>query len=142
MNCKSMDSYKNPYSTGAFTSVLVWNTVYPDREIQVPDKLDVILVDIPNSNVLECIRDKFPREYDVLKNIILEGDIEQFRKNGIKYFAIPNDYEGIPEFIKPFINYDLIISRNIGTFLPIKDALGMPGVKGKDKLYFSNIIDM
>ena len=143
MNCKEPEHYANPYSEGAVTSVLVWNTIYPDREIQLPDKLDVILVSIPDEKCLECIKDKFPREYDVIKNTILNGDIEQFRTKGIKYLAIPNDYERIPEFIKPFINYDLIISRNISTFLPIKDALGMPGIKGKDKkTYFSNIIDM
>lgn len=142
MNCKTIDAYANPYSQGAVTSVLVWNAIYPDREIQLPDKLDVVLVSIPNSQALDCIKDNFPREYNILKNTILEGGIEQFRKNGIKYFAIPNDYEGIPEFIKPFINYDNIIARNIGTFLPIKDALGLPGVKGKDKTYFSNIIDI
>lgn len=143
MNCKHPSAYANPYSQGAVTSVLVWNTLFPDREIQLPDKVDCLNLHIPNVKVLDKIKNSYPKEYSIMKEYILEGDIESFRKNGIKYIALPNDYEGIPEFIKPFIDYDAIVSRNIGTFLPIQEALGLSTLLGSnDKSYFSNVIDI
>ena len=139
MNCKVPEAYKNPESMGQVTSVLVWNTICPNAEIMVPDKLDVVLVKIPNVQALEPIREKFPVEYDRINRLLLNGPVKSFREKGIKYIAIPNSLDKIPEWIIPLIDYNYIVSRNLGTFKPILESLGLPPIGSKSISYFSNI---
>ena len=139
MNCKVPEAYKRPETMGQVTSVLAWNTICPNAEIMVPDKLDVVLVKIPNEAALEPIKDKFPVEYDRINRLLLHGPVEGFRKNGVKYIAIPNSLDRIPEWIIPLIDYNYIVSRNLGTFKPILESLGLPPIGSKQISYFSNI---
>ena len=139
MNCKVPEAYKRPESMGQVTSVLAWNTICPNAEIMVPDKLDVVLVKIPNEAALEPIKDKFPVEYDRINRLLLHGPVEGFRKNGVKYIAIPNSLDKIPDWIIPLIDYNYIVSRNLGTFKPILESLGLPPIGSKSISYFSNI---
>ena len=139
MNCKDMEAYKNPYSMGQVLSVLAWNTVCPDDEIQVPDKLDVVLVKIPNAKALEPYRDKFPVQYDRIDRLLLNGPLKPFREKGVKYFAIPNKLDKIPDWIIPLIDYDYLSSRNIGTFKPILTSLEMPMIGSNKIEHFGNV---
>ena len=139
LNCKDIIAYKNPYSMPQVLSVLAWNAIYPEEEIMLPDKLDVIYVNIPNAEALEKIKKTFPYEYERMKTVLFEGSLSVFRDRGIKYLAIPNSYEGIPDFIKPFIDYEYIKSRNVNTFKPITDALGNMDIGTKANSHFSNI---
>lgn len=139
MNCKQDIAYKNPLSMPQVLSVLAWNTIYPEQEIMLPDKLDVIYTDIPNVDRLAIIKDTYPYEYDRMKRLLLEGPLDTFRDKGIRYLAIPNNIDGIPDFIKPFINFEYIKSRNLNTFTPILEALGNVNVGNKKNGHFSNI---
>ena len=139
MNCKQEVAYKNPYSMPQVLSVMTWNAIYPEREIMLPDKLDVVYINIPNVATLEKIRTTYPYEYNRIKTVLFEGSMDLFREKGIRYLAIPNNEPGIPDFIKPFIDYEYVKSRNINTFKPIVDALGNVDVGTKQNSHFSNI---
>jgi hypothetical protein len=139
MNCKQEIAYKNPLSMPQVLSVLAWNTIYPEQEIMLPDKLDVILTKIPNVQTLDIIKDTYPYEYKRIKTLLLEGDLDTFREKGVRYLAIPNNIDGIPDFIKPFIDFEYIKSRNLNTFSPIMEALGNVNVGNKKNGHFSNI---
>ena len=139
MNCKVREAYKNPESMGQHLSVLAWNTIYPEQEIMLPDKLDVVLVKIPNAEAIADMKLKYPYEYDRITRLLLNGPIEKFRKDGIKYLAIPNNIDGIPEFILPYVDYDYIVSRNLGTFRSIREALQMPDIGKNKQTFFTNI---
>lgn len=139
MNCKDPIAYKNPYSMPQVLSVLAWNAIYPEQEIQLPDKLDVVYTKIPNVATLDKIKDTHPYEYDRIKRILLEGSLDTFRDKGVRYLAIPNNVDGIPDFVKPFIDYEYIKSRNLNTFKPITEALGNTDVGSNQNSHFSNI---
>lgn len=139
MNCKVQEAYKNPMSMGQVLSVLAWNTICPDNEIMVPDKLDVVLTKIPNADALEPIREKFPTEYNRIKTYLLEGVGSPFKDKGIKYIAIPNSLDRVPEWIIPLIDYDYISSRNLGTFAPILASLGLPQIGSRERNHFGNV---
>lgn len=144
MNCKVPKAYKNPMSQGSVKGPLLWNMIFPENEIMIPDKLDTVIIKIKNEESLSVIKDKFPREYDILVNEVLHGPIEEFHKD-LTYLALPNNGEPIPEFIRPFIDVDKIISRNIGTFLPVKEALGFvtgEASKSQGLSYFTNVLDV
>lgn len=138
MNCKDPIAYKNPMSMGQVLSVLAWNTIYPGQEIMVPDKLDVVLVRIPNEQAIAKMKETHPTEYHNIVTYLLNGP-EPFKTKGIKYLAIPNNIDGIPEFIRPYIDYDYISARNLGTFRPITESLGFDTVGNSDIQHFSNI---
>lgn len=141
-NCKVEKAYKNPMSQGAVKGPLLWNILYPNNEILIPDKLDMLIIKIRSEQDLEVIRDKFPREYSILKNDVFHGPIKEFHSD-LTYLALPNNGDPVPEFIRPFIDIDKIISRNIGTFLPVQEALGMVSGIGKQGLsYFTNVINV
>lgn len=148
MNCKGIPGYKNPYSMGQVLSVLVWNIMFPDDEIMTPDKLDIVLVDIPKVETLDKIKNNFPDEYEKLLKVFdycpddpshTDGMKKIFAEKGIKYFALPNSLDKIPDFIIPFINVEYIKSRNISTFQPILDSLDSEFIGTKQVKRFSNI---
>ena len=139
MNCKQREAYKNPDSMGQVLSIMVWNTIYPEQEILLPDKVDVVLLKIPNEESILGMKAKYPYEYDRITRLLFNGGFDKFKNDGIKYMALPNNIPGIPEFIIPYIDYDYVVSRNIGTFKSIREALQLQDI-GKDKqTFFSNI---
>lgn len=139
MNCKDPAAYKKPESMGQVLSVLAWNTICPDDEIMVPDKLDVALMKIPNVEALEPIKNKFPEQYHRIKTYLLEGSVKRFREKGVKYIAIPNSIDKIPDWMIPLIDYDYISSRNLGTFAPILASLDLPQIGSNKQNHFGNI---
>lgn len=139
MNCKQREAYKNPDSMGQVLAVLAWDTIYPEQEILLPDKLDVVRVKIPNAETIKDMQYKYPKEYERIVKYLLNGPVEKIRKDGLQYLAIPNNIDGIPDFIIPYIDIDYVVSRNLGTFRSIRESLQMQDI-GKDKqTFFSNI---
>ena len=144
MNCKVPKAYKDPMSQGSVKGPLLWNILFPENEIMIPDKLDTVIIKIKDEQSLDIIKDNFPREYEILVNEVFRGPIKEFHKD-LTYLALPNNGEPIPEFIRPFIDIDKIISRNIGTFLPVKEALGFvagEASKTHGLSYFTNVLDV
>ena len=139
MNCKVPEAYADPYSQGQVLSVLAWNVMFPDNEIMPPDKLDVILMNMPNKESIKDLEKVDKALYDRLIKNIYDGPIEAFRRRGIVYLAIPNNIEEIPDVVKPYINYDYITSRIIGTFRSILDSLDIPAIGSNSMSHFSNI---
>lgn len=142
MNCKVLKAYKNPMSQGSVKGPMLWNIIYPENEIMIPDKLDIVIIKIRSEKDLDIIKDTFPKEYNRLVNDVFNGPVKELHSD-LTYLALPNNGEPIPQFIIPFIDIDKIISRNIGTFLPVEEALGLVTGNGSQGLsYFTNIIDV
>ena len=144
MNCKSPRAYSNPDTQGAVLGPMLWNVAFPENEIEIPDKLDVVILNNVTLEQLETMEAKFPNEVDRIRKFIFNGPQKKhFEEKGLVYLALPNDGSGIPELFIPFINVDKIVTRNIGTFEPVMDALGIPMVSGsKDYKYFGNILNI
>lgn len=143
MNCKVAKVYADPYSQGAYTGPLLWNLMYPSNVIMVPDKCDVVFINIPSEKVLdEKLTPYFPKEADVIRRNIFHGGIKQFEEKGIKYLALPNDGNKIPEWVMPVIDEERIVTRNSGTFYPVLKALTFITVKAGDNEYASNILNV
>ena len=144
MNCKSPRAYSNPDTQGAVLGPMLWNVAFPENEIEIPDKLDVVILNNVTLEQLETMEAKFPNEVDRIRKFIFNGPQKKhFEEKGLVYLALPNDGSDIPELFIPFINVDKIVTRNIGTFEPVMDALGIPMVSGsKDYKYFGNILNI
>jgi hypothetical protein len=143
MNCKVAKSYKDPYSQGAFTGPLLWNLINPDNVIMIPDKCDVVFINIPNEKVLdEKLAPYFPKEADIIRRNIFHGGIPQFEQKGVSYLALPNDSSPIPEWVYPVIDTERIVTRNSGTFYPVLKALTFTTITAGDNEYSSNILNV
>ena len=145
MNCKSPKAYSNPDTQGAVLGPMLWNTTFPENEIMIPDKLDVVILNgVKEEEFVAKMGDKYPDKVDRIVRFIFNGpQKEHFANKGLVYLALPNDGSNIPELFIPFINTGKIITRNIGTFEPVMDALGVPMTAGsKDYKYFGNILNI
>lgn len=144
MNCKQPIAYKEDrrMSMGQVLSVLLWNTLYPTNVISLPDKLDVVLIKIPNLQALEPIKKTHPEIYNRFDKYVFNGPIPQLAK-GVQYLALPNSTDPIPDWVLPYIDINRIISKNIGTFKPVTEALLFHTLKASQETdFFSNIVDI
>lgn len=143
MNCKVARSYAEPYSQGAFTGPILWNLLNSENLIMIPDKCDVVFISIPNERVLdEKLAPKFPKEAEIIRRNIFHGEIEQFKRNGVSYLALPNDDSKIPEWVYPVLDEERIVTRNMGTFYPVLKALTFITISAGDNMYSSNILNV
>ena len=143
MNCKVEKSYSDPYSQGAFTGPLLWNLINPDNVIMIPDKCDVVFLNLTSEKILdEKLAPKFPKEAEIIRRNIFHGGIPQFEKNGCKYLALPNDNTKIPEWVYPVLDEERIVTRNVGTFYPVVKSLSFITISTGDNEYASNILNV
>lgn len=142
MNCKAAKAYADPYSEGAFTGPLLWNLIYPDSEIMVPDKCDIVFISIPNEKVLmNKLGDKYPEIAETIRKNIFHSGIKGLEK-GLKYLALPNDGSLIPEWVLHVVDIERIVTRNAGTFYPVLKALTFTTVTAGDNEYATNILNV
>lgn len=144
MNCKQPIAYKEKtrMSQGAVLGVILWDTLNPNNVISLPDKLDMIHISIPNLEALEPIRDKYPIIYERMDKYVFNGPIPELAK-GLKYLAIPNNTDPMPDWVLPYVDINKIVSKNIGTFKPVTEALTFHTLKtSQETEFFSNIIDI
>lgn len=144
MNCKQPIAYdeKTRMSQGAVLGVLLWDTLNPNNVLTLPDKLDMIHINIPNLEALEPIREKFPKIYERMDKYIFNGPIPELAK-GLRYLALPNNTDPIPEWVLDFVDINKIVSKNIGTFKPVTEALNFHTLQASQETeFFSNIIDI
>lgn len=118
--------------------------MYPDNEISIPDKLDIVILNSVSLEQFETLEDEYPDMVERVRKYLFNGpQADHFKKKGLVYLALPNDGSDIPKCIIPFINVDKIITRNIGTFEPVMKALNVPMVSGgNDYKYFGNTLDI
>ena len=149
MNCKVARSYKSPYSQGAYTGPMLWNLIYQDNPILIPDKCDVVFLNIPSEKVLdEKLTPLYPKEADIIRREMFQSPIVELRETvlngGVKYLALPNDGSLIPEWVYQVIDTEKIVTRNTGTFYPVLSALSFITINtgSSGNTYSSNILNI
>lgn len=142
-NCKQAKAYAEPFSQGAYTGPVLWNALNPDNEILIPDKLDVVFINVPNEQTIdEKLGKDFPEWAEKLKNVVFHGGIKEFQTKGVKYLALPNGSEPIPDWVIPILDIERTVTRNIGTFYPVLKALTFVTVTAGDNEYMTNILEV
>lgn len=116
------------WSLPVFRASTVWNELYPDRKIYSLDRVKIIKLTITGLQDLEKIKDKYPEEYNLALNRIFKNEDPNIQKSGLKVIALPSTVKEIPEWIIPFIDYDLIISDVISSFQSVIDSLKIEGI--------------
>lgn len=140
---KSKDAYKMKYdnktgrsvsqawSLPVFRASTVWNELYPDNKIYSLDRVKLLKLTVTGLQDLDSIKNKFPKEYDMVYNNIFNSTSKDIANCGLKVIALPASVKQIPEWLIPLIDYDLIISDVISSFRSVIDALNIEDVNFK-----------
>ena len=141
MKVKQEGAYKKPFQEQSFRGAYAWNVIYPDQTIEFPDQIDVVLLNIPTLETIEDIKDKYPVEYKNIKERIFESRIDEVKKKGLMVLALPKKIKEIPEWCRPYIDYDSIVNANTSKMNSALESLGIQTIKtNSTTTHYSNII--
>lgn len=125
---KAEEAYAKPWSIQVFKGTAVWNELYPDNKISSLDRVNILKLTVTKPEDLEKIKERYPKEYEMVINKIYNSHNPEIQKVGLKLIAVPNTIKEIPEWLRPLIDYDIIISDVISSFRSILDALNIEEV--------------
>lgn len=140
---KELEGYKNPLAMEGVRGVIAWNYLFPDMEIQLPDKIDIIKVKMTTLDEIEPLKETNPKLYDRIVKYIFNNPNKDIAKKGIDIISLPHSVEKVPEWVMPYIDYDTIINDNVSKFNSVLESLGISIIKATStKKYFSNILNI
>lgn len=144
---KSMDSYENQGARiQGVKAAIAWNYVkcdLPGFDLGDRNAIDVIKVNV-NKDTLESIKDEYPEQYQKLceltdpKNQNLTDGLKvcDLFKGKLDTIALPKDLP-VPEWLRKLIDYQEIITDNLGNFPVSSAGIGQFGAK---KANYSNVV--
>ena len=139
--CKEAGAYKMPFSEQSFRAAYAWNVIFPDQQIEFPDTVDLIHLNIFRIEDIKELEEKEPQIYNNIKRYIFESKIEDVKKKALTVLALPKNIDRIPEWCIPYINYDKIITDNTGKLKSILESLGVQIIQTDSTTdRYSNII--
>ena len=139
--CKEAAAYKVPWSEQSFRGAYAWNMLYPDMGIEFPDTVDIVHLNIHKLEDIADLEKADKEMYNKIKRYIFESKLEEVRKKALTVLAIPKNVPNIPEWCRPYINYDKIINDNTSKMRPLLEALGVQIIQTDSTTdRYSNII--
>lgn len=131
-------AYADPLSNGGYRGAMLWNMLYPNNQIDLPDSFFLVKLTLTKENDLERIEDEYIR--NTIKTNIFESEEKRIRSKGAYILAIPRT-ENIPEWAIPFIDEDTIVGDTMRAFMGVMKALGICTISQQsDSEQFSNYI--
>lgn len=116
------ENYKNPFSILPFKATMIWNLMYPEHEINLPNKIKYVKVDINNyEHVVETLNND---ELISRFNKVFENENLLTATGGINAIAVPEGMDTIPETILPFVSIEEMVDLNTRAGTPILESLG------------------
>lgn len=135
---KAMSSYATPMGQQGIKASYAYNYILDKdgEQINLSQRNSILIIktDITKKNV-DKILEEFPDKYIKIKELL---DTEAY-KNGITSIALPLD-TNVPEWIKPFIDYNEIIQDNLRNF-PLEE-LGITKMNNDSKITHTNIVEL
>ena len=76
-----------------------------------------------------------------LNEYVFESKLEEVRKKALTVLAIPKNIPEIPEWCRPYINYDKIVNDNTSKMRALLESLGVQTIQTDSTTNrYSNII--
>lgn len=146
-NVKEDAAYADPGSEQSVRGAITWNLLYPDKMIERPSKVKLIKLNIFCEEDIKELQYVDKRAYDIIIDKIFHDTTGIFvvhgvdnktgkakvKIRGMQCIAIPTT-QTIPEWIKPYIDYNTMINTIMGPFKSVMELLKMPYIsEGKTK---------
>ena len=119
---KDIQAYDDPLKVSGLRGALIWNELYKDNEIILPDSFYLIKLKTHKRSDLDLIQDEEMR--NKIDELIFDNPEERIRTKGFYVFAIPRDTL-IPDWVKPCIDVDLMVEDIMRSFMGVVRALGI-----------------
>ncbi len=137
-----VEAYKNPFSEQGVRAVILWNYLYPDQEIVLPTKMDLVKLTLNDDRSLNHLRLTNKEMYDRVEKYILNNPNDKISSKGLDILAIPRNIDKIPEWLIPYIDYNTIVIDTISPFYSVLESIGLHTLTTSKKDYHSNILNM
>lgn len=133
----SIASYKEPYNQESIRGSVFWNTIFPEDEINFPNKINLFKIKIPNDydNVIEIIDNYIneknikinDKEYETFKIRLQEAfnNEKLFKQNEINVICFPKTLKKFPVYLMPFLNIESMVNKHLSSASTILDAIGI-----------------
>lgn len=132
-----LESYVNPYTIMSLRGTIAWNNLFPDDEISLPNKVNMLKLKIDDLNDIQDMDDV---QYNIIKSKIFDN--ENLSKYGMKILTIPKTVSKIPDFILPYIDIDTMVLDNIKPGIILLESLGFSTLDILTKQLPTNIINI
>ena len=142
VSVKELEAYSEPLKMQGVRAVIAWNYFYPNLEIDLPTKLDIVKLTLNEEKSINRLRMENPEMFKILNDKILNNPDKRISDKGLAVIAIPRNVDKIPEWLIPYIDYDTIAYNVLNKFYPVLESLGLDTIKTSKKEYFSNILNI
>lgn len=150
-----IESYKLPYQIMAVRGTIAWNILYPNKEITMPNKINLIKLDIPSYDyICEYIKNfnnnysNYQKNFDpidvdeYMKKINKIYSNEKMVKDGFNVIAIPQTEKKIPDFLIGLIDVKTMTNDNIKPGIIMLKSLGFKTLDVLTKQFPTNILSI
>ena len=133
-NAKELSAYAEPGSEQSVRGVLAWNSIYPETPIELPSKVKMLKLTIFKEEDIEPLKHTEPEIYKtIIKEIfhdrsnifvtkVVKNGKTSIKSKGFQVLAIPA-YSRIPDWVKPYIDYNSMIGSILSPFKSVTDLL-------------------
>ena len=139
LKINEFNAYKDPFRQQQVRGAVVWNEIYPDNPLEFPVSAsalklliskqdDIYDLQFTNPDIYEKIMLLF--DHDICKKVSKSGKVEN---RGIGVIMIPQG-EKIPDWCKPYIDYETIINSIIGKFKSVTNMLKIKNISVGKKI--------
>lgn len=140
INVKDVGAYADPLSNGGYRGAMLWNELYPDMQITLPDSFFLVKLTLTKPSDLDKVSDPVIREK--IQKFIFESPEQRIKSKGAYILGIPRG-KMIPEWAVPCIAEDLIVEDTMSAFMGVIRALGVTNIyQDSSSNKFSNYITL
>lgn len=132
------EAYKNPYRIAPFKGMIVWNSFFPEDPITPPTKISYVKLNITDFSQITDNKDLTPQQVEIFKELWSNKDL--IGGTGLNICAIGNTKKPIPDFIRPYISIDDMVSTHMKNLVQMLESLGINIINIKTKQFPSNLV--
>jgi len=125
LETKTEGTRSSAWNQAGYVGSINWNEINDTNKIYSLDRVFIIKLISKEEKSIERIKDKYLDKYEIIKKKIFNSDNQLIRNRGLRYICIPIGIEKIPEWIRPLIDYDIIVSDTIASFNSVLEVLEM-----------------
>lgn len=137
---KEVEAYDDPLKIGGIRGAMIWNELYPEKEIIFPDSFFLVKTNCIKPKDLEKIDDEEMR--GKIDELIFKNPEDRIKSKGFYLLALPQG-EAIPKWCINCIDIDRIIEDTMKSFMSIIRALEVSNIfQNAQSEQFSSFISL
>jgi hypothetical protein len=139
LKVKEAGNYADPWREAGVRGAVTWNILYPDEGIEFPVSVSALKLTINDESDIAELQYTDPEIYEKLLEVLNHEMTYKVSKSGkresrgIAILCIPQGAK-IPEWTKPYIDYETIINTIIGKFKGVSNLLKIKSIKVGKKI--------